>query len=160
MYFPTVNLSQKTVLQILSISEGHGAIMLKPCFLNVHWEIIFMNAVFMTGRKRMHGIPYCMQNIEITPHPAQTQHPITVSETMISTVLAADAPLIHTGQNMSVNWMPYRQNIFPGSMYSPVQITGIHDILTDGCCSPGSNHRCTKLRNSLQIIIVFFSEKW
>ena len=33
---------------------------------------------FMTGRKRMHEIRFCTQNIEITPHPAQTQHPITV----------------------------------------------------------------------------------
>lgn len=76
--FSNCKLISKTVLQILSISEGHGAIMLKPCFLNVHWEIIFMNAVFMTGRKRMHEIRFCTQNIEITPHPAQTQHPITV----------------------------------------------------------------------------------
>ena len=70
MYFPTVNLSQRTARLILSISEDHGAIMLKPFFLNVHWEIIFMNAVFMTGRKRMHEIRFCTQNIEITPHPS------------------------------------------------------------------------------------------
>lgn len=50
---------------------------------------------------------------------------------------------------------------FPKRMCFPGQITGIHDVLTDGYSSlvpRSSNHRCGELWNSLQIIIVFFSE--
>ena len=54
--FSNCKLISKDCRLILSISEDHGAIMLKPFFLNVHWEIIFMNAVFMTGRKRMQAM--------------------------------------------------------------------------------------------------------
>ena len=53
-------------------------------------------------------------------------------------------------------------SLFSVGMNSPVSYTHL-DVLTDGYSSlvpRSSNHRCGELWNSLQIIIVFFSEKW
>ena len=111
----------------------------------------------------MHEIRFCTQNIEITPHPAQTQHPITVPlNDDIHCIDGRCIPYPHRAEYVCELDALQAEHFFQ-RMCFPGQITGIHDALTDGYSSlvpRSSNHRCGELWNSLQIIIVFFSEKW
>ena len=161
MYFPTVNLSQRTARLILSISEDHGAIMLKPFF----FECALGNHIHECGFHdwKKEDARNTVLYAEYRNYPASSADTTSNNRSLNDDIHCIDGrciPYPHRAEYVceldAVQAEHFsKENVLSG------QITGIHDVLTDGYSSlvpRSSNHRCGELWNSLQIIIVFFSE--